>query len=60
MRWAHLPNAGGLYDQHPDLLEKFRIIFAEQGKHDAREQAKRERENKRKGGGRRGASRSHM
>lgn len=27
MRWNHLPVAGGLYDQHPQLLEEWRYIF---------------------------------
>lgn len=38
MKWAHLPNSGGLYDQDPDLLDKFEFIFskiAEQEKEEA-------------------------
>jgi hypothetical protein len=53
MKWAHLPVAGGLYDQHPDLLEAFKTIFAMRAEHERVEQARREREAKRggKGGG---------
>lgn len=29
MRWNHLPVAGGLYDQSPELLEDFFYIFME-------------------------------
>jgi len=50
MKWAHLPVAGGLYDQSPELLEKFRIIFRERSVHEAEEEKKREREAKRPGG----------
>lgn len=28
MRWAHLPLAGGLYDQDPRLLDKWDHLFA--------------------------------
>ena len=27
MEWAHLPVAGGIYDQHPAFLEQLMIIF---------------------------------
>jgi hypothetical protein len=27
MRWAHLPLAGGLYDQHPELLDQWSVLF---------------------------------
>ncbi len=48
MKWSHLPVAGGLYDQHPRLLEEFMFIFAERGDHERSEQERREREMKRK------------
>jgi len=41
MKWAHLPVAGGIYDQDPALLEKFTYIFAERAKHDEEEANKR-------------------
>lgn len=42
MKWSHLPWAGGLYDQDPDLLDGFMIIFHERGEHEAKEAKKRE------------------
>ena len=27
MKWAHLPVAGGLYDQHPKLLDEWMMII---------------------------------
>lgn len=44
MKWAHLPVAGGLYDQDPDLLDGFQIIFAIRGEHEAEERKKEEAE----------------
>jgi hypothetical protein len=44
MRWNHLPRAGGLYDQHPRLLEQWRILFREK----AVEEKRRNDEDKRK------------
>jgi len=44
MKWAHLPVAGGLYDQSPELLEAFQLIFAERGEAEAEERKKQERE----------------
>ena len=51
MKWNHLPEPGGLYAQHPDLLEGFMYIFSERGRHEAaeREKEKREQERKRSG-----------
>jgi hypothetical protein len=48
MKWGHLPVAGGIYDQHPQLLEEWQVIFEEQNKHDKAEHDRREREAKRK------------
>jgi hypothetical protein len=54
MKWSHLPVAGGIYDQDPDLLDGFLIIFHERSEHDAKEAEK----NRPKGNSRiRGASR---
>lgn len=44
MKWAHLPNAGGLYDQSPQLLDEFSVIFTlineKRAKDDAEQQRK--------------------
>lgn len=47
MKWAQLPVAGGLYDQDPDMLRKFEIIFTAIDKNEKQEQEKREQEAKR-------------
>lgn len=44
MNWAHLPVAGGIYDQNPKLIDQWTIIFNKQAEHERREMAKRERE----------------
>jgi hypothetical protein len=44
MKWAHLPVAGGLYDQDPALLEGFQIIFAERAIAEEEAEAKRKSE----------------
>jgi hypothetical protein len=44
MKWAHLPVAGGLYDQHPDLLDGFKIIFGIRADYEAKEAEKRDKE----------------
>ena len=49
MKWNHLPVEGGLYDQHPDLLDGFMVIFAERSQHEA-EEAEREKQNSKRGG----------
>ncbi len=48
MRWAALPVAGGLYDQHPRLLADWRIIFAEKAAYQRRQEAERERKTRKK------------
>ena len=53
MKWSHLPVAGGIYDQDPDLLDGFLIIFQKRSEHEAREAEK----DRPKGRGVRGASR---
>jgi hypothetical protein len=47
MEFKHLPVQGGLYDQHPDLIDKFLYIFDEQRK----EEERRENEKRRREGG---------
>lgn len=39
MGWSALPNAGGLYDQHPQLLEEFTVIFARRAVYEKNQQA---------------------
>lgn len=39
MKWSHLPLAGGIYAQDPQLLEWFRIIFSERSEYEAAKQA---------------------
>lgn len=41
MKWNHLPVAGGVYDQRPELLAQWEIIWDERAKHEA-EKAKKE------------------
>lgn len=48
MKWSHLPEAGGLYDQHPDLLEGFMYIFSERNKYEAEQREKEKRDQERK------------
>ncbi len=43
MKWAHLPVAGGIYDQHPQLLEDFMYIFNKQAEWDELEQKREKR-----------------
>lgn len=60
MRWNHLPSAGGLYDQHPRLLEDWLMIFNTKAEHEKAEAEKRNRELGNKAGaskGRRGRRR---
>jgi hypothetical protein len=51
MNFTHLPQAGGLYDQHPRLLDRWVTIWVMRGENEEREKAKKAREgrNARKG-----------
>ena len=51
MKWNHLPEEGGIYNQDPDLLEGFLYIFAKRAEHEEEENKKREREKNRTTGG---------
>jgi len=42
MDWNHLPVAGGIYDQHPQLIREWDTIFHIKAKIDQKEQEKRE------------------
>jgi len=48
MKWAHMPVPGGLFDQHPILLDQWSVIFSEISKARKRDEDKRKRESKRK------------
>jgi hypothetical protein len=52
MKWSHLPVAGGIYDQHPQLLTEWGIIWEEKAKFERAEAAKRENEARSAGKGR--------
>ena len=45
MEWAHLPVAGGLYDQDPELIEQFTelLILKARREQDERDKADRDR-----------------
>lgn len=60
MEWTHLPRAGGIYDQHPDLLDAWDLIFAELAVEEKRKQKDRERDARKvkSQGGKRGRRRS--
>lgn len=42
MSFSVLPVAGGLYDQHPDLLEQWAVIFNRKSAHEAQKAKERE------------------
>lgn len=44
MEWTHLPVAGGLYDQHPKLLDDWMVIFGAKGEKAQRDKDKADRE----------------
>lgn len=48
MKWAHLPVAGGIYDQDPKLIEEFEIIFRRVARKEEDDRRKREAEARRK------------
>jgi hypothetical protein len=47
MKWNHLPVAGGLYDQHPQLLDEWSYIFQVKAENEQRELEKQKRDSKR-------------
>jgi hypothetical protein len=53
MEWSHLPLAGGIYDQHPQLVDDFEMIMyienvVQKRKHD-KTMAEQKRKQGRKG-----------
>ena len=53
MKFAHLPVAGGIYDQDPELLRRWRMIWQAQAVHEKAEQDRRDRARKQKSARRR-------
>lgn len=49
MKWNHLPVDGGLYAQHPKLLDRFYYILAERSKQEELDRQKKEAETGRRG-----------
>jgi hypothetical protein len=47
MEWAALPVQGGIYDQHPQLIDEWMVIFEARNRHEQRENERRKRESKR-------------
>jgi hypothetical protein len=43
MKWSHLPVAGGIYDQHPELLSQWQYIFHKRAEYDEAQRKKEER-----------------
>lgn len=43
-KWAHLPVAGGIYDQHPRLIDEWAILFEMQSEHNRHEDERHRRE----------------
>jgi hypothetical protein len=52
MKWSHLPLPGGIYAQHPDLIDGFEVIFQARSEYEDQEQKRRERESRAQMGGR--------
>lgn len=42
--WSHLPLAGGIYDQHPRLIDQLEMIFRRVNRKRAEDQDKAKRE----------------
>ena len=53
MKWAHLPVAGGLYDQDPRLLDRWRVIFQRRSEYEEeKERLRQSKERSRSAGAR--------
>jgi hypothetical protein len=59
MKWTHLPNAGGIYDQHPKFMDDLVRISQIEARAEAAKQKKQQAEQNRKrpAAGRRSAGR---
>jgi hypothetical protein len=53
MKWTHLPVAGGIYDQHPKLLDDFLVIMEIDGKvqEDKHREMERKQQQQQRGAG---------
>jgi hypothetical protein len=47
MKWSHLPVEGGIYDQHPKLIDQFRYIFATRAEHEEKKRKADEQKQRR-------------
>lgn len=54
MKWNHLPEAGGIYDQKPGLVDRFYYILAEKSKFESEEAKRQKAESQSKGAGKGG------
>lgn len=54
MRWTHLPVSGGLYDQHPKLIDDFMTIMEVEHTVEKRKQALEKQQSRTKAKGRKG------
>lgn len=50
MKWAHLPVSGGLYDQHPQIIDDFYTIMGLEAKAERRRAEEQRRQSKSKKG----------
>lgn len=57
MKWNHLPWPGGLYDQHPKLLDDFYLIFVKKGEYEERKHKQQMAAKPKQAAGRRRAAR---
>jgi hypothetical protein len=58
MKWSHLPLPGGIYAQHPKLIEQFRVIFSVRAEHEEKKRKADEQKQRRNSSpGRRGRRR---
>jgi hypothetical protein len=53
LKFGALPLAGGIYDQHPDLIEQWSIIMEAEAAREKRDHDRRESESRRNRGRRR-------
>lgn len=50
MKFAHLPSVGGLYDQHPQIIDDWLRIMQVKGEEQKKDRDRRERDMKSKKG----------
>lgn len=54
MKWAHLPVDGGIYAQHPKLIDRFHYMMMEENKAEAERQRAEEAKSKKRSPRRKG------